>query len=149
MEIQDRIKALVETLARNPNDFSVKIDTPNSQIYNIIRGKRNKPSFDLIVKICRTFPEISLDWLILGEGAMFRSLPSPGNAASQMEEPQISYGSSNKKRSAEEYHEGLDELKEEVERLKQSHNDLYEKYDTIRDKYIHLLEQNSANISSE
>lgn len=149
MEIQDRIRTLVETLARNPNDFSVKIQTPNSQIYNIIRGKRNKPSFDLIVKICKTFPEISLDWLILGEGGMFRDQSQAGVPNSQVEEPVGTYGANSQKNPVPDQLDGLSELKEEVERLKQSHQDLYAKYDLIRDKYIHLLEQHSTPQTNE
>ncbi len=42
-----------------------------SGISHILKG-RNNPSLDFIQKILRRFPRINPDWLILGEGEMYR-----------------------------------------------------------------------------
>lgn len=52
-----------------------------SGISHIMNG-RNNPSLDFIQKILRRFPRINPDWLILGEGEMYRTTTS-----SQSEDP--------------------------------------------------------------
>ena len=42
-----------------------------SGISHILKG-RNNPSLDFIQKILRRFPQVNPDWLILGEGEMYR-----------------------------------------------------------------------------
>jgi phage repressor protein C with HTH and peptisase S24 domain len=37
-----------------------------------ILSERNKPSLDFVLKIVNQFPEVSLDWLLKGQGEMFR-----------------------------------------------------------------------------
>lgn len=43
-----------------------------SGISHILKG-RNNPSLDFIQKILRRFPQINPDWLIMGEGEMYRN----------------------------------------------------------------------------
>ena len=43
-----------------------------SSISHLISG-RNKPNYDFITKLLRSFPEINPDWFLLGEGEMFRN----------------------------------------------------------------------------
>lgn len=43
-----------------------------SGISHILKG-RNNPSLDFIQKILRRFPQVNPDWLILGEGEMYRT----------------------------------------------------------------------------
>ena len=51
-----------------------------SGLSHILSG-RNKPSFDLVVKILRAFPEINPDWLLLDSEAIFRTAAAePGDA---------------------------------------------------------------------
>lgn len=47
-----------------------------SGISHILKG-RNNPSLDFIQKILRRFPQVNPDWLILGEGEMYRSSETP------------------------------------------------------------------------
>ena len=47
-----------------------------SGLSHILSG-RNKPSFDLVVKILRDFPEINPDWLLLDSETIFRSNDTP------------------------------------------------------------------------
>ena len=50
-----------------------------SGISHILKG-RNNPSLDFIQKILRRFPQVNPDWLILGEGEMYREQREPSGA---------------------------------------------------------------------
>lgn len=50
-----------------------------SGISHILKG-RNNPSLDFIQKILRRFPQVNPDWLILGEGEMYRERREPSGA---------------------------------------------------------------------
>lgn len=47
-----------------------------------ILGGRNKPSFDLVQKILRRFPQVNPDWLLLDQGEMYRAINSPSEVSS-------------------------------------------------------------------
>jgi transcriptional regulator with XRE-family HTH domain len=85
MEIQDRIKMLLEALNESQNNFSKKIGVQSAVINHIVtgnsgnEGKRNKPSFDLLNKIIDAYPRVSLEWLIRGEGTMFKDYKGSDN----------------------------------------------------------------------
>lgn len=49
-----------------------------SGISHILKG-RNNPSLDFIQKILRRFPQVNPDWLILGEGEMYRPQRDPSD----------------------------------------------------------------------
>jgi transcriptional regulator with XRE-family HTH domain len=51
--------------------FASEIGVQNSTLSHILNN-RNNPSLDVLKKILSRFPEISTDWLILGQGSMFR-----------------------------------------------------------------------------
>lgn len=66
--INDRINQLIQVLDQNPNSFSENIGVKAAVVYNIIRGRRNKPSFDVLNKILDRFDEVNSEWLIRGNG---------------------------------------------------------------------------------
>lgn len=78
MEIQDRIFELIKALELNVNSFAVKLGVPNATITHIVKGnqqgRRNAPGYGMLVRICETFPQVNLDWLLLGVGYMFRDV---------------------------------------------------------------------------
>lgn len=51
--------------------FADIIDVQRSSISHILSG-RNKPSFDFIQKILIHFPKINAEWLITGNGNMYK-----------------------------------------------------------------------------
>ena len=55
----------------NPTSFSDSLEVSVTVIFNIIKGRRSKPSFDLILNILRTYDKLNAEWLIKGEGAMW------------------------------------------------------------------------------
>lgn len=52
-----------------------QIDFNRSTISHLISG-RNKPSLEFVMKLLQKFPEVDLDWLVLGKG-VFPSDSSP------------------------------------------------------------------------
>ena len=70
--ISERLDALIKKLNKNPKTFSESIGYAPSVVYNIING-RNKPSFELIESIVRAYTQINRDWLMAGEGEMFKA----------------------------------------------------------------------------
>lgn len=69
--INDRIFHLIKVLKLNPTSFSESLDVNVTVIFNIIKGRRSKPSYDLISKILSTYKKVSTEWLIKGKGPMW------------------------------------------------------------------------------
>lgn len=67
----DRIKSIQEYFGFTPTQFADKIELNRSNLTHIYSG-RNHPSLDVVKKILNTFPEINSDWLIMGNGTMFK-----------------------------------------------------------------------------
>lgn len=65
----DRIKKLMEYKKLSATQFSDEIEIQRSSLSHVLSG-RNKPSLDFMLKIKNTYPEIELDWLLLGKGNM-------------------------------------------------------------------------------
>ena len=72
MNINDRFTKILEYSGFTASEFADEIDVQRSSISYIISG-RNKPSLEFIVKIKNRFPEISWDWIILGQGEMLQN----------------------------------------------------------------------------
>ncbi|MDR0756280.1 MAG: helix-turn-helix domain-containing protein [Tannerella sp.] len=70
--MKDRIILLMETEGFSPSKFADEIGIQRAVISHITTG-RNEPSKDVIVKILERFPDISSDWLLLGNGDMRRN----------------------------------------------------------------------------
>ncbi|WP_417431504.1 helix-turn-helix domain-containing protein [Halpernia sp.] len=69
MNLNERIKKILEESKLSSSEFADEIDVQKSSISHVTSG-RNKPSLEFITKIKARFPEISWDWLINGEGEM-------------------------------------------------------------------------------
>ncbi len=65
----DRIKSVIDFYNLSPSAFADKIGVQRSALSHVLSG-RNKPSLDFIVKVKKTFPDLSMDWLTLGVGNM-------------------------------------------------------------------------------
>ncbi len=68
-DINKRIKKLLIEKGVSASEFSKKINVQRSSISHIING-RNKPSLEIVTKICKVYPDVKLDWLILGENCV-------------------------------------------------------------------------------
>ena len=63
--ISERFKIILKKKGITASEFSKIIDVQRSSISHIING-RNKPSLEIVTKVCRIYPDISLEWLING-----------------------------------------------------------------------------------
>ena len=69
--MRDKIDLLLKTKRLSATSFARMLEIQPSSISHILSG-RNKPSYDLVVKILRAFPELNPDWLLLDSSEMFR-----------------------------------------------------------------------------
>jgi len=69
--INDRIYHLINVLNMNPTSFLDSLNVSVTVIFNIIKGRRSKPSFELIFNILSTYDKLNSEWLIKGEGSMW------------------------------------------------------------------------------
>ncbi len=70
MEIVERIQKIMEKEGLNVASFARKVGVVDQTIRGIVVQRRNKPGFDLIVRILQTFVWVNAEWLILGVGEM-------------------------------------------------------------------------------
>ena len=72
-EISARISQLIDYLNLNPNSFSKKLQYDRSQVvYDILNGKA-LPSSDFYIRLKNSeYSDISIDWIITGEGPMLK-----------------------------------------------------------------------------
>lgn len=74
VSVNERVNFLVDTLkGGNKSAFAKDIGVGGGVVQDIVAGRLNKPSFDVLTKIVNTYPNISLDWLVLGKGQPFKS----------------------------------------------------------------------------
>mgnify|MGYP001453890126 FL=1 len=64
-DISLRLKEILRSQSINASEFAKKINVQRSSISHILSG-RNKPSLEIVTKICKEFPEIDIEWLIFG-----------------------------------------------------------------------------------
>lgn len=67
-QINDRILSVIKELTLNPNSFAESIGVSGTVVHNIVSGRRTKPSYDLLVKIFKTYSDLNATWLLKGEG---------------------------------------------------------------------------------
>lgn len=75
-QVSNRIKALIEGLEMNTSSFSKAIGIGNNVTIGRIINESRKPSYDVLEKILQTFGNVNADWLMKGQGAMFKCGPS-------------------------------------------------------------------------
>lgn len=78
-EINIRLNLLFNAKKENSNSIAKKIGINQMTVYNYITGR--DPSYSFLVKILTLFQDISAEWLMLGEGSMYKQTAS-GNSVS-------------------------------------------------------------------
>lgn len=68
----DRIKKLIEKQNLTATQFAGEIGVQRSAVSHLLSG-RNKPSLDFMLKIKNRFPDLNLDWLLMGKGKMIET----------------------------------------------------------------------------
>lgn len=100
-EIKERIKNVIETKGFTSNrSFAQAIDVPYTTFQSMLDHESQIPSIVIIARTLITYPELSAEWLLRGDGGMFRS--------------------------ESEYKEGYDELSTKYEELNKKYEWLLE-----------------------
>ena len=89
--MKDRIIEIMNYLQMKPSTFANATNIKLATLSQIING-RNNPSLEVISKIRTTYPFLSYDWIISGEGTMCKeepTLPFAENLPSKTDENQI------------------------------------------------------------
>ena len=69
--VNQRINELIKKIdSGNRSAFARRVDLTPGAIADIVGGRLNKPSFDVLQKIAMALPTLNRDWLLLGEGEM-------------------------------------------------------------------------------
>lgn len=69
--INTRIKNVMEATQLTPADFAAAIGISRSNLTHLLSG-RNQPSFSLLEKLLKAFPQVRTEWLVTGLGEMLR-----------------------------------------------------------------------------
>lgn len=82
MTINDKIKQILIDKNLTPSYFADEIGVQRSSISHILSG-RNRPSFDIIQKIIRRFPELGYEWIMEEENHSNNSSPQMGYSSNR------------------------------------------------------------------
>ena len=70
--MKDKLDILLKNKGLSATSLARILGIQPSGLSHILSG-RNKPSFDLVVKILRAFPDLNPDWLLLDSEEIFRT----------------------------------------------------------------------------
>ncbi len=73
MNSKERIEKVMEHKGCTPSVFASMIGIQGSTLSHILNG-RNNASIDVLTKILNRYTDISVEWLIMGSGPMFRQI---------------------------------------------------------------------------
>ena len=73
--MKEQIQEILKGENISSSQFADKIGVQRSSVSHVISG-RNKPGFEFIKKVIEAFPDINADWLITGNGEMYRQIRS-------------------------------------------------------------------------
>lgn len=80
MTIESRLQQLIDALNISVLEFARQLgERRGEKVYHILHG-RLKPRYDTLEKILMAYPQVNGDWLLRGEGLMFKTLDSPSAA---------------------------------------------------------------------
>lgn len=81
LSVNERVNFLINTIkAGNKSAFAKEVGVGGGVIQDIVAGRLNKPSFDVLNKIVNAYPTINIEWLVTGEGHPFKARPEPMEA---------------------------------------------------------------------
>ena len=72
MDIKDRIKLIMQREQLTAGAFADSIGVAQATISHILGGRNKNPSTEFLLQLHQRYPDISLDWLMTGEGEMNR-----------------------------------------------------------------------------
>ena len=128
---KERIQALIQALCMSGREFCKSIGQSDS--WNRTIGKNI--GTDVVVNILTTYPQVNINWLILGEGEIFRE----NYPAELKEESNILYFNKNYETICEELRLDNKELREENRKLRESYLELMHKNEQLMVENVQLL----------
>lgn len=88
MDISSRLKEFLDYTGMQSTQFADSCGIPRPSFSQLLRGRNKKVSDEVITKIHESFPQLSILWLMFGEGNMVTSsnieISEPENAASPL-----------------------------------------------------------------
>lgn len=80
--IDSRIQKIIDIYCGgSKSEFAQKVGIANSVISNIMGTRKSLPSFEVLEKIIKTFPQLSCEWLLMGTGQMNKNQSIDNNNA--------------------------------------------------------------------
>ena len=70
----ERINLLLKAKNISARQFAEEIGIQPSGMSHILSG-RNNPSLDFVMKVVKRWPEVNINWLMLGKGEMYANVP--------------------------------------------------------------------------
>ncbi len=70
-----RIGQILKHYELSAASFADSIQVQRSSISHLLKG-RNKPSLEFVTKLVHTYPEVDLYWLLYGQGAFPKVIPT-------------------------------------------------------------------------
>lgn len=70
--MKERLQQFLTEESLSPSKFADEIGVQRSSISHILSG-RNNPGYEFMQKILKRFPNLNADWLILGQGKMYKT----------------------------------------------------------------------------
>ena len=93
--INERILYIIENqYNNNQKKFAEAIGFAAQVIFNIVSGRKSKPSFDVIESIISTNDNINPEWLLTGKGSMIKNSYPENDSLEVVKEKQSSYKAS-------------------------------------------------------
>lgn len=91
--MKEKLEFLLRTKNLTATTLARMLEIQPSGLSHILSG-RNKPSFDLVVKILKAFPDINPDWLLLNDDSVYRDLV-PASQVSPTQQSNVDHDSQN------------------------------------------------------
>lgn len=85
----NRIQEILSRLNLSASKLADQLDVPRSTISHILSG-RNKPSLEFIQKVLARYPDISVNWLLKGEGNFYNKEKNLFSGLHTSNEPEFS-----------------------------------------------------------
>ena len=77
-----KLKQFLASEKIKASQFATAIGYGDGAVSHILSG-RNKPAWEMICKILAAYPQLNPDWLLRGEGPMYRPGMGPGQVTDQ------------------------------------------------------------------
>lgn len=91
--VASRLKNLIDALGLSDSQFADKCSISRSTLSLILSGKNKKISDVMLSQIHEAFPEVSIMWILFGEGEKFKSQEKESKSSEKGDENEISLAS--------------------------------------------------------